>query len=154
MITVHSAEEEQVARERIVAIAKTWLLTPFVDNNGLRGCGVDCAHFLAKIAEESGATARIDLPPYSPQIYLHRKGDTTYLDLMKQYAREISEFEVKPGDMVLYKVAASFTHGGIIISWPDNIIHPIRPHGVICSSANEGFVKFRDKKFFSIFGGK
>ena len=152
MITVHNAEEERLAREHIIEVAKSWMLTPFIDGQGLKKCGVDCAYFLARVAEESGATARIELPAYSPQVYLHRKGDTTYLDLMKQYAREIAECEVKPADMVLYKVAASYTHGGIIISWPDSIIHPIRPHGVICSSANEGFVKFRDKKFFSVFG--
>jgi hypothetical protein len=132
------------------------LNTPFVDGQGLQYHGVDCAYFLVRIAEGTGVVDHIELPPYSPQVYLHKKPDGTWDDtyekIILQYTREITEAEVKPGDMVLYKVAHSFTHGGIIESWPDKIIHPIQPHGVIYSSANEGFVKYRAHRFFSVFG--
>lgn len=142
-------------RKRIIDVARTWLNTPFVDGQGLKGCGVDCAHFPARVSEEAGLVGHIEIPPYSPQVYLHKKADgtwdNTYEKIIRRYAHEITEAEVKPGDMVLYKIAHSFTHGGIIESWPDKIIHPIHPHGVIYSSAHEGFIKHREHLFFSIF---
>ncbi len=146
---------ESDKREQIIAMARSWLNTPFCDNAALKGHGVDCAFFLAQVAIEAGVVERIEIPPYSPQIYLHKKPDGTWDDtyekIIRQYAHEISEAQVKPGDMVLYKIAHSYTHGGIIESWPDKIIHPIRPHGVIYSSANEGFVQRREHRFFSVF---
>jgi hypothetical protein len=138
-------------RSRIIAEARTWLSTPFVDGQGLKGAGVDCAYLLARVHEGVGLVDRVEIPYYSPQIFLHKLGDDGYLKIISQYAHEISEADVRPGDMVLYRVARSFTHGGIIESWPDKIIHPIRPHGVIYSSADEGFVFRRPRKFFSVF---
>jgi len=142
-------------RARIIDVARTWLNTPFIDCASLKGFGVDCAHFPAAVATEVGIFAGVEIPSYSPQIYLHKRPDGTWDDtyekIILRYTREIREAEVKPGDIVLYQVAHSYTHGGIIESWPDKIIHPIRPHGVIYSSANEGFVKYRKHRFFSIF---
>jgi hypothetical protein len=129
--------------------------TPFCDGQGLKHCGVDCAHLPALIYEEAGVIGHVDIPYYSPQCYLHKKKngtwDDTYIKILLQYAHEITEPEVKQGDFVLYKQAHSYTHGGIIISWPDKIIHPIKPHGVIYSSANEGFLWRRAHRFFSVF---
>jgi hypothetical protein len=147
-----AVQDELLLRARIVDVAKSWLGTPFVDNQGLKHCGVDCAYLLARVMEEAGICGRITIPHYSPQIYLNRLGDDTYIRLLSQCAREIEEREVKPGDFVLYKQAQSYTHGGIIERWPDSIIHPLRPHGVMCSAAWEGFLKLRAHKFFSVFG--
>jgi hypothetical protein len=138
-------------RGQIIMIARSWLGTPFVDGQGLKGCGVDCAYLLARVHEEARMIAPVEIPYYSPQIYLHKIGDDTYLNILLQYAREIQESEIKPADIVVYKQAKSFTHGGIIERWPDCIIHPIRPHGVICSSAKEGFLHGRERKFFTVF---
>ena len=150
--------EEREQRTRIVATAKSWLKTPFVDGQGLKGCGVDCAFLLARTAEEAGIAEHIEIPYYSPQVYMHKKSDgtwdDTYLKFILQYAQEIEESEVQPGDFVLYRQYHSYTHGGVIESWPDSIIHPIRPHGVICSSAKEGFLHGRKHKFFSVFKKK
>lgn len=143
---------EAAERQKIVDAAKSWLGTPFVDNQGLKGHGVDCAYLLARVMEEAGICSRIEIERYSPQIYLNKLGDDTYIRLLSKYAREIWEAEVKPGDFVLYRQAQSFTHGGIIVSWPDAIIHPLRPHGVMYSAAWEGFLKHRPHKFFSVFG--
>ena len=126
--------------------------TPFVDGQGLKHFGVDCAYLLARVHEEAGMVAKVEIPYYSPQIYLHRLGDDTYLKMLLEYTHEVTEAEVKPADIVVYKQARSFTHGGIIESWPDKVIHPIYPHGVIYSSANEGFLYRREHRFFSVFG--
>lgn len=142
---------EYEQRQKIVAVAKSWLGTPFVDNQGLKGCGVDCLYFLVRVYEEACNVGPIDIPYYSPQIYLNNLGDDSYLKGILDHAREISEIEARPGDLVLFKIAQSFAHGGIIERWPDSIIHPLRPHGVMCSAAWEGFVKHRQRRFFSLF---
>jgi hypothetical protein len=151
-MSARALDEELLLRARIVDVAKSWLNTPFVDNQGLKHCGVDCAYLLARVMEEAGICGRITIPHYSPQIYLNRLGDDTYIRLLSEHAREIEERDVKPGDFVLFKQAQSYTHGGIIERWPDSIIHPLRPHGVMCSAAWEGFLKLRPRKFFSVFG--
>src|SRR6266478_3451204 len=134
-ILLAEQEEEQRLRQRIIEVARTWLNTPFVDGACLRGAGVDCAHLPAKIVEAVGIYKHVEIPAYSPQIFMHRKQDGTWDDsyekIIHQYAHEITETEVKPGDFVLFRVAHSYTHGGIIERWPEAIIHPIRPHGVI-----------------------
>lgn len=143
-----SREEEILKRGLIVAVAQSWLNTPFVDQQGMKGCGVDCAYLLARVAEEAGMIVHVEIPRYSPQIYLNKRGDDTYLRILQQYAYEIPEYRVKPGDMILYKQAASYTHGGIIESWPDKIINPMKLSGVVYSNANEGLIHRRAKKFF------
>lgn len=148
-------------RQKIVTFARSWLGTPFRDGARLKHVGVDCANLPAAVYFESGVLKTNPVfKPYSPQIYLHRRPDgtwdDTYLRTLLEIGaevgmREIAERDAGPGDLALFQIAHSYTHGGIIESWPDSIIHPIRPHGVICSSTREGFVKFRKRKVFSIF---
>lgn len=146
--------KEREQRERILKAAATWHGTPFCDNSGLKGCGVDCAYLLARVMVEAGVRDHIEVPKYSPQCYLHRKKDgswdRTYEEEILQYAVEIEEKDVQPGDLILFLQAHSYTHGGIIFKWPESILHPIRPHGVIYSDAREGFLRRRKHKFYSV----
>jgi NlpC/P60 family protein len=142
-------ETEQ--RKKIVDVARSWLHTPFHDNQGVKHCGVDCLYFLVRVYEEACVVGPIKVPHYSPQIYLNNLGDDTYLKAVLGYTREITEAEIQPGDLVLFKLAKSWAHGGIIERWPDSIIHPFRPHGVMCSAAWEGFLKNRERRVFSLF---
>lgn len=148
----------------MVQEALAWLPTPYADHAGIKHIGVDCAFFPLKVFQ---AVGRIPLdfvvPDYSPQKWLNspsqkdkyhlRFEDTTFLDIVLKFAkREIYEEEVLPGDFVIYKVAASWTHGGIIIKWPEYILHPIVDRGLVGSHGiNEGFLLKRPRRFFSVF---
>ena len=150
-------------RDRIVAEAMTWKDTPYVDHAGLKGCGVDCAFFPLRVCQ---AVGRMPLdfvvPAYSPQAWLNSPNqvdknrlkfeDTTFIDIVLRFAhREITEAEVLPGDFVIYKVAASWAHGGIIIRWPDFVLHPVAGRGVIGShGTKEGFLARRPHRFFTV----
>jgi len=46
--------------------------------------------------------ADLTLPPYSPQAWLKRTEDRTYLDMVLRYFDEINLDEVQPGDLILY----------------------------------------------------
>jgi cell wall-associated NlpC family hydrolase len=148
-------------REQIVAEAKTWLGTPYHDFAFMKGAGVDCAFFPLKVYQAVGLIGDFTPPWYSPQQWLNspeqtdkmklRFEDTTFLDVVLKFAhREITEAEVKPGDFIIVKIAASWTHGGIVVSYPEYILHPIKGRGVIGSHRNEGFWAKRPMRFFTV----
>jgi cell wall-associated NlpC family hydrolase len=145
---------EQEARKRVVEIALTWVDTPFHDGDackGIKGVGVDCAYLPGRVGEEAGLFQNFELEPYSPQMMLH-SSEERYVTTILKYAHEITEAEVQPGDVVIYKVGRSFSHGGIVIRWPDFILHPVRDRGVIGShGTEEGFLRRRQRRFFSFF---
>lgn len=154
-------------RERIVDEAKSWIGTKYHDHAGLKGIGVDCAYFPLRVYQAVGLISKdFEPPPYSPQQWLNspsqkdkfnlRFEDRTFLNIVLKFAkREIMEVEVKPGDFVIYKVAASWTHGGVIIDWPDYVLHPVIGRGVIGShGTKEGFLQYRERRFFTVVEGE
>lgn len=151
-------------REAIVKEARSWARTPYHDHAGIKHVGVDCAYFPLRVYQSVGKIpANFEVPYYSPQQWLNSPSqkdkfhlkfeDTTFLDIVLRFAkREITEAEVKPGDFVIYKVAASWTHGGIVVEWPNYVLHPIKGLGVIGShGSKEGFLLNRPRRFFSVF---
>lgn len=152
-----SSEEE--ARARIGAVALTWLATPFHDHGEVKGAGCDCATFLKATMQEAGVIAPFKLDHYSPQHFLH-SDEERYVGWVLKFAREIEESEAKPGDVVLYRVAASrcFCHGALIVEpgWP-HIIHA--HYAAKCVRKGNGFSpqlgsRVVATKFFSLFSKK
>jgi len=155
---------EEEYRKALVEEALSWAKTPYHDHSGIKGVGVDCAYILLRIFQNVGLAPKdFKVPHYSPQQWLNspcqtdRKKlkfeDTTFIDIVIELTkREIQEPEVKPGDIVIYKVAASWTHGGFIVEWPRYVIHPLKGLGVIGShGTNEGFLVNRPHRFFTVF---
>lgn len=137
-------------REKIISVAKTWIGTPFHDNCGLKGVGTDCAHFLARVYEESGFSERVDIEYYSPQFFMHTD-EEKFASYVLKYAKEIEEKNAGPGDAVLYKIGRSYAHGAIIVDWPSRIIHAHKLTGcVIESSSTDADLRGRKTRFFSI----
>jgi hypothetical protein len=142
----------RVPRKMALLEADSWLGTKYVDHAGLKGAGCDCAHLLARVYESIGAIEPVKIPPYSPQQWLKKNyEDKTFLNIVLSYANEITEAEVLPADMVLYRVARSWTHGGIIIEWPRKVIHTLKHLGVCWThGTNEGFVVRRPRRYFRL----
>lgn len=141
------------ARARLVDVAKTWIGTPFVDKQGVKGYGVDCAYFPIRVANESGLLREHVPDPrsYSPQQMLHFES-SEYVDMVLRYAREIDERDVAAGDLVVYRVGRSFMHGAIVVEWPRFVVHPVPGRGVIGSHGlEEGFVLRRERRYFTLF---
>src|SRR5208282_4861012 len=127
--------------------------------------GVDCAFFPLRVYQATGFIDPTYKPEwYSPQQWLNspsqtdkyhlRVVDETMLKIVQQMTkRELDPGETpKPGDFMLCKVVNSWTHGAIIISWPDLVLHPVKKLGVIGSHAlNGGFWQNTPKSFFSMF---
>jgi cell wall-associated NlpC family hydrolase len=149
-------------REQIVAEALDWRNTPYVDHAGVKNCGVDCAFLPLRILQAVGrAPLDFEVPRYSPQQWINspkqskmklRVVDHAMEDIVVRLAhREITEAEVLPGDFVLYKVAASWTHLAVVIHWEDFVLHPVKGFGVIGSHGTaEGFWERAPRRFFTV----
>ena len=141
---------QQEERAALITVARTWLGTPFHNQQGVKGAGVDCAHLLAEVAIEAGITERFQIQHYSPQFMLH-SGNPLFESYVTRFAHEIEEAAAQPGDIVLYQIGRSFAHGAIIIEWPTKIIHAFKTFR--CVAETHGFeadLKGRKTKFFSL----
>ncbi len=123
--------EEQ--RNKVVAEAISWMGTPFRHQGRIKGRrgGVDCGQFLCCVFENAGVTGQIVTDQYPMQWMLHRT-EEKYLAKILQHTREISQEETQKGDIVLFRVGHTYSHGAILLEpWPGRIIHATnRPTGI------------------------
>jgi hypothetical protein len=129
--------QELAERDAVDRVARSWIGTPFHDHGEIKGRqgGVDCAKLLKCVFVEAGLLADFKIEHYSPQHFLHQDREQ-FLEYVRALAEkivrdagrsgdvEIAEAEARYGDIVLYKAAKVFCHGGIIVKpgWP-SIIH-------------------------------
>jgi cell wall-associated NlpC family hydrolase len=149
-----------IARERVVAAARSWLGTPYHTGGRLKGAGVDCLTLLAEVFAEAGVLPPVAIPYYPHDWHLHR-GDERYLAGLLRYAREIMTPPL-PGDIALWKFGRCHSHGAIVVRWPV-IIHAYIGRACTLENADtalwlshigeggEGQGKPRPRKFFSVF---
>ena len=119
------------SRTEAVAIARSFLGTPYVLGGRLKGAGVDCATLLGLYLIEIGAAPADlwkNLEGYHHDWFLH--------DANERYLRGLMRFgfdaaltlcradaEAQPGDLVLFRVVQSkvFNHGAIVTAWPHGV---------------------------------
>jgi hypothetical protein len=79
------------------------------------------------------------------------RASTEYIDLVGSYMDEITEPEVLPGDVVVYRLGLAYANAGIIVEWPNYIIHAIARYGVI-GADGKNYPPFRrcERKFFRL----
>ena len=142
---------EAEERARVLAVVETWVGTPFHDCAGIKNVGVDCAHLLARVFEEAELVEKRDIKKYSPQFFLHRSDEEFLKTVLSHDCHEITESEVKPGDVILYKVGRCYAHGAIVVQYPTDIIHAHKASGrVVHSHVEHGEFVNRLKRFFSL----
>lgn len=153
--------DEDKLRIAICKEALSWRGTPYHDHAGIKHVGCDCAFYPCRVYQSVGLIdKKLVLPAYSPQQWLNsphqidkmhlRVQDTTYLDIVLNLFREIEYKDILPGDLMLSQVAASWTHGSIIVKWP-RVMHSVVGKGVIGSDAlKEGFWATSPRRFFTI----
>ncbi|HLY04279.1 MAG TPA: NlpC/P60 family protein [Rhizomicrobium sp.] len=135
---------EAEERAHVCAIAETWLGTPFRDQGKVRGPSgaVDCAMLLVATFQEAGLVdPAFDPRPYPPQWHLHRDEERflNVIDgLLKARGRGAEvQREPIPGDVIVYRVARCFSHGGIIVE-NNHVVHAYyRSQRVALSGLNE-----------------
>jgi len=139
-------------RQAIVEETKTWLKTPYRGWSRIKGAGVDCGQILAAVFIACGhIPSDTQLPAYYSLSVAQHKEDTEYIDLVEKYMREIPESEVKPGDVVVYKLGKAFAHSAFVVSWPEQCIHAMARHGVTYTHGlNHPKLRRTEKKFYTL----
>jgi NlpC/P60 family putative phage cell wall peptidase len=99
----------------IVAIARSWIGTPYVHQASVKGAGSDCLGLLRGVWRELHGAEPEAAPPYSPD-WAEATGEET---LYKALARHLSEIELSalaPGDIALFRMARTgpAKHCGVV----------------------------------------
>lgn len=138
-------------RTAIVAEALTWIGTPYRVAGRVKGAGVNCAQLLYGVAKNSVLPDAPEPKWFSAQLTYHSKEERVAEYIMAYGAHEIEESEVRPGDIVLYKIGQAHGHAGIVIDWPGRMVHCTPPHG--CYEGHgikEGFLAAKHRRYFTL----
>lgn len=145
-------------REKVLAVAASWVGTPYHHAARIKKAGADCLTFIAGVYEEAGLIPHEPIPHYPPDWHLHRDAER-YMEGLLQYSKEIAGPPL-PGDIVVFKFGRCFSHGAIVTSWPQ-IVHSYLNVGCVYenvfeaewlskvgeNTADKG--KPRERRFFS-----
>jgi cell wall-associated NlpC family hydrolase len=137
-------------RQRVIDAAMSWLRTPYHHQGCVKGAGADCAMFPLAVYRECGLIASdYAPPPYSTQWHLHRS-EEKYIHEIEKLAVEKASHEILPADFVIFKFGRTYSHGAIVIKWPQ-VIHSYIPHGVMLTNATTDAQLFdREMKVYEI----
>jgi cell wall-associated NlpC family hydrolase len=116
--------------------------------------GVDCATLLNEVYARAGVIERATIPHYPPDWHQHRKTER-YLDTVLEFATEIDEARVLPGDVVLFKSGLVYSHGCIVTDpgWPA-MIHAFYRAGTVQEDVGTGGEwGALPRKFFTLWQG-
>lgn len=135
----------------VLAEAHSWRLTPYHLTAAVKGRngGVDCARFIYEVFHATGFMPELKFDYTSLRRFIHEE-NPLYLETVMKFADEITEQEVGPGDVVMYRNPrlTVFTHASIVIEYPRAVIHAIHQMGVVVTGVSEGFLSNWEKRFF------
>ena len=103
----------------IVAIARTWLGTPYVHQASVKGAGCDCLGLLRGVWRELRGPEPEDPPPYSPD-WAEAGGTETLYRALARHLAPVDRADLRPGDVALFRMAprGPAKHCGIVGSFP------------------------------------
>jgi NlpC/P60 family putative phage cell wall peptidase len=117
--------------DQVIAVARSWLGTPYHDQASLGGVGCDCLGLARGVWREIVGAETFPVPPYSRDW-----GETGPQEVLAEGARrlmvEISLAEAVPGVLILFRMTprAIAKHVGILTT-PDSFIHSYERLGVV-----------------------
>jgi cell wall-associated NlpC family hydrolase len=133
----------------IVKEARTWLGTPYHHLARVKGAGVDCAQILIGVFAAISLIKEFDTGDYPMDWMMHRD-EERYLGFITRYADEVTD--PQPGDVVLYRIGRCYSHGGIVVQWPE-IIHASRPDRmVVLADGSQGLLADKPRTFWRVRG--
>ncbi|HEY2710064.1 MAG TPA: NlpC/P60 family protein [Caulobacteraceae bacterium] len=111
---------ELAGRAAVCAEARSWLGTPWHHRGRVKGVGVDCAQFPLRVYAACGLVHDFDTGEYPRDWHIHR-GEERYLGFVQRIAAEIEPAAAQPGDLLLFRIGRVYSHGAILLAWPQGI---------------------------------
>jgi len=153
-------DEEAAQRQAVVAEAHSWLGTAYHPEGRVKGAGTDCGQVLILVYSAVGLIPAFDTGHYPFDWASHNTAER-YMGFVRDHAHEIQGPPL-PGDVVLWKFGRCFSHGAIVIAWPQ-IIHAQVGAGCVLADAEAeqrlgwvgraGQEKPRERLFFTLWPG-
>ncbi|MBK3396624.1 NlpC/P60 family protein [Methylobacterium ajmalii] len=118
-------------RARIVALARTWLGTPYHHQASVRGAGCDCLGLLRGVyAALYGAEPEVP-PPYSPS-WAEDRGRETLREAAARHLVALAPDAAEPGDVLLFRWRDGLpAKHCAIVTGPAHMIHAYDGHAVL-----------------------
>jgi len=112
-------------RTTVVALARTWLGTPYHHQASLKGAGTDCIGLVRGIWRELYGPEPQPLPAYTRD-WAEAHGRETLLEAARCHLVEIQPAEAQPGDILIFRWGrtAPAKHCAVL-STPTAMIHAL-----------------------------
>ena len=116
----HGKERAAVIRE-----AWSWIHTPWLHENRVKGRGVDCGNYPAGVFANTGLIEPPPLYKYPHDFYMHSDAELFH-EIVEQFCDRV-DGEPLPGDIAGFKVGRpTVGHVAIVVCWPV-VLHAVRP---------------------------
>ncbi|MCK8781766.1 NlpC/P60 family protein [Rhizobium sp. NTR19] len=125
---------------RIVALAETWIGTPYRHQGATRGVGCDCIGLIRGIWRELYGEEPEPVPAYAGD-WAERSGDDRLLDAARRlFGPPVPVSEAAPGDLLLFRWRpdCAAKHAGILAG-PQHFIHAYEQCAVTRSALVPGW---------------
>jgi NlpC/P60 family putative phage cell wall peptidase len=106
---------ELITRDQVVAVARSWINTPYRHQGRIKGEAVDCGGLIICVCKELGLT-EFDFTNYA------RHPDGSLDDMCLEHMEFVPPAEAKAGDVVLFRYEKLNSHMAMMTG-PDTIIH-------------------------------
>jgi len=94
-----------IAREAVLAEARSWIGTPYQHQASAKGAGCDCLGLVRGVWRALYGAEPEASPPYTPD-WAERHGAETLLEAARRHLVETANEEAAPGDVLLFRMDA------------------------------------------------
>ncbi|MEL6685493.1 MAG: NlpC/P60 family protein [Pseudomonadota bacterium] len=117
-----------------VAIAQTWLGTPYLHQASVHGVGCDCLGLLREVWRALYGAEPEAIPAYTPD-WSEPQGAERLMAAATRHMRDVTDQPLGPGQVVLFRMrqGAVAKHLGLVSAAGDvpRFIHAYQGHGVV-----------------------
>lgn len=126
--------DDDKLKQKVIALARDWLGTPYRHHASLKGVGTDCLGLLRGVYQELYGVAP-EVPPYTPDWSETPNSQGEFkeplLEAAQLYLAEMDKDKIQGGDVVLFKLFenSAIKHCAILTS-TETMIHAYSNHEV------------------------
>ncbi|WP_102957773.1 NlpC/P60 family protein [Mangrovicella endophytica] len=128
-------------RASVLAIARSFIGTPYRHQGSRRGVGCDCLGLIRGVWRELYGSEPEDPGPYTPD-WAESSGEDRLMAAALRHLRPVAVTEVQPGDVLLFRwsAAAVSKHCGIVDEG-QRLIHAYEGSAVVSSTLASAWMR-------------